>query len=221
MDVIKVMIIEDDEECFLAEKRIIEQHQDMVVVGLIKEKSDVIALTEKWKPDVALVDIHLSSKEEQYGIEIAIQLSMAFPNLKIIIVSGILSEDSVRSTMGIGAACNYILKNNMNQLPQVIRDAYYGNVQIDSDVINYILKDYRKSLQCSIKRSLTQHELKILELFYRGYSVEQVANAICVEPQSVRNAQQRISKKCYGWKWRFRKLNTYELAKRAKKLGLF
>ena len=122
MDVIKVMIIEDDEECFLVEKRIIEQHQDMVVVGLIKEKSDVIALTEKWKPDVALVDIHLSSKEEQYGIEIAIQLSMTFPNLKIIIVSGILSEDSVRSTMGIGAACNYILKNNMNQLPQVIRE---------------------------------------------------------------------------------------------------
>lgn len=221
MKQIRILIVEDDSNTFLAEKDIIEQNPDLKIVGHIKERSDINEIVVGCKPDVVLMDINLTEGDDQHGIDMAIQLSMTYPEIKVIMLSGLLDEDTIRSTMGIGAACNYIVKTNPTKLPKVIRDAYEGKPELESAVIDLILKDYRTSLQSTIKNCLTEHELKLLELFYRGYTQEQVAKMNNVEIQSIRNAQQRISKKCLGWKWRFRKLSTFELAERAKKLGLF
>jgi DNA-binding NarL/FixJ family response regulator len=217
---IRVMIVEDDEECFLVEKSSIENEADMVIVGYAKDKESALTMANELKPDIVLCDINLSLKDDQFGVDVAIQLSFSLPNTKIIMLSGIINEDTVRSTMGIGVACNYLLKSDPGKIPEAIRDAYNNTPKIEGTVIDFILRDYRESLKSTMAK-LTPHHIKVLELFYRGYNVEKVAEIMSVEVQSVRNLQQDIAKRCLGWKWRLRKLSAVELAQRAKKLGLF
>lgn len=217
---IRILIVEDDDACFLLHKKVIEQENDMVIIGHAKDKVTAFQLASDLKPDIMLLDINLTDKEDQYGIDVAIELSISMPEIKIIMLSGLLNEDTVRSTMGLGVACNYLLKSKTDTIPSDIRDCIAGKPQIEGTVLDFILKDYRESLKSTMTK-LTEHHIKILELFYRGYSVEEVADVMKMEIQSVRNLQQTIAKKCLGWKWRFKNLSTIELAKRAKKLELF
>jgi DNA-binding NarL/FixJ family response regulator len=217
---IRVMIVEDDNVTLLALMEMLQKETDMEVVGQADNKETAIRVAHELKPDVILVDINLTKKDDQHGIDVAIHLSISMPELKIIMLSGLLNEDTVRSTMGLGVACNYILKSNPEKIPQAIRDAYNGTPSIEGTVIDFILRDYRESLKATMNKLTPQH-LKVLELFYRGYTVEQVADVLKLEVQTVRNYQQAIAKRCLGWKWKFRRLSTVELAYRAKKMGLF
>lgn len=217
---IRVMVVEDDDACFLVHKEIMQNEADIEIVGHAKNKETALQLASELKPDVILIDINLTKKEDQYGIDVAIQLSISMPELKIMMLSGLLNEDTVRSTMGLGIASNYLLKSDPLVIPQAIRDAVDGNVKIDHSVIGFIMKDYRESLKATMLK-LTDNHLKVLELFHRGYTVEQVSDILKMEIQSVRNLQQTIAKRCLGWKWRFKNLSTTELAQRAKVLGLF
>lgn len=217
---IKVMIVEDDEVALQVHTKQLENIEDIILVGCANNKDLAIHLAEKLKPDVILMDINLTEREDQYGIDIAIELSINMPEIKIIMLSALLNVDTVRSTIGLNVACNYILKSNIEIIPDAIRDAYNGVSTIQGTVIDFILRDYRDSLKSTMNQLTAQH-IKILELFYRGYNAEEVAEVLKLEVQSVRNHQQRISKRCLGWKWRFKKLSTVELAQRAKIMGLF
>lgn len=220
MEKIRIMIVEDDNATLWLHKEIIEKEIDMQVIGTASNKNDAIAEAIALQPDVILMDINLTSKEDQHGVDIAIRLSIEIPDTDIIMLSGLLNEDTVRSTMGLGVACNYLLKSNPDKIPDAVRGAVNKNPAIDGSVISFILEDYKESLKSTMVK-LTPLHLKILELFYRGYSVKEVAEVLKLEEQSVRNHQQTISKRCFGWKWRFKRLNTLELAQRAKVMGLY
>jgi DNA-binding NarL/FixJ family response regulator len=217
---VRILIVEDDDLCFLLNKTVIEKENDLKIVGHAKTKESAIQLASELKPDVILLDINLTNKEDQYGIDVAIELSISMTEVKIIMLSGLLNKDTVRSTMGLGVASNYLLKTDPEKLPNAIREVVKGKPQLEGSVIDFIMKDYRDSLKATMMK-LNSHHIKVLELFYRGYSVEEVSDILKMEIQSVRNLQQAIGKKCLGWKWRFRNLSTIEIAKRAKKLELF
>lgn len=220
MKKIRVLVIEDSESILLMYKDLFQSQEDIEVVGYASTKEEALSLVKATVPDVMLVDINLTKNNDQHGIEIALETALAFQDIKIIMVSGLLNEDTIRSTMGLGIACNYLLKGEPEKIPGAIRDAYNGVPIIEGEVVDVILKDYHNSLKTTMTK-LTTHHINVLELFYRGYTVEQVSSILKLELQSVRNLQQEIAKRCLGWQWRFRKLNTYELAKRAKLLNLF
>jgi DNA-binding NarL/FixJ family response regulator len=221
MDIIRIMILEDEDDVILVAKHFIEQHHDMKIIGTASDKVTFIAMVKELQPDIALVDINLTKHEDQFGIDAAIEISISCPQTKIIMLSGMLNEDTVRSTIGIKVATNYLIKSNGEQIPLAIRNAYEGKTRLEGTVLDFILTDYQNSLKNAMKDALSDRDVMILELFYRGYHVNQIAEVMHMEPQSVRNIEQRVAKKCLGWKWRFQRLSTLELAERAKKLGLF
>lgn len=214
------MIVEDDPATLQIHESIVRKEADMELVGTANNKSEAIETAVALKPDIILMDINLTPKEDQHGIDIAIHLSIVLPETKIIMLSALLNEDTVRSTIGLGVACNYLLKSKPEHLTDAIRGCAEGKPILQGTVISFILNDYKESLKTTMNKLTPQH-LKILELFYRGYTVEEVSVALLLEEQSVRNHQQNISKRCLGWKWRFKRLSSMELAQRAKVMGLF
>lgn len=216
----RVFIVEDDPCALRVHRSFIEDDPNITIVGHADNKEQAIEDATLLKPDVILMDINLTPRDDQHGIDTAIHLSIALPETKIIMLSGILNEDTVRSTMGLGVAVNYLLKSNPEKLKPAIYDAMNGTNNLDGSVIEFILQDYQETLKSTMIK-LTKQQLTILELFYRGYSVEDVAEALMLEEQSVRNHQQGIAKRCLGWKWRLKRLSTIELAQRAKAMGLF
>lgn len=216
-DKIRVMIVEDDIIALKLDKALISKEEDMEVVGFASTKEEAIPLALELKPDVLLADINLTDKDDQFGIDVAIEVSLKLPETKIVMLSGLLNEDTVRSTIGLGIAQNYILKSNPEIITQAIRNAYNNISNFESSVIDFIRKDYNEALKTTMK--FTKSHIKVLELFYRGYSIAEVADAMKIEVQSVNNYRQEISKRCLGWKWRFKRLSPEELAKRAKAMG--
>lgn len=216
----RVFIVEDDPYTLQVHREFLTEDPLINIVGHADNKEDAILNAPLLHPDVILMDINLTTKDDQYGIDAAIHLSITLPETKIIMLSGILNEDTVRSTMGLGVATNYLLKSNPEKVTEAVKGAMEGRNQIEGSVIEFILQDYQETLKSTMIK-LTKQQLTILELFYRGYSVEDVADTLLLEEQSVRNHQQGIAKRCLGWKWRLKRLNTMELAQRAKAMGLF
>ncbi|NRD76646.1 response regulator transcription factor [Bacillus sp. BRMEA1] len=219
---IRVMVVEDNEAFLLLEKTFLEKEEDIEIVGWASEKEEAIAKAVELKPDVLLLDINLIKGEDQTGVKIAIALAEIIPETKIIMLSALLDEDTVRSTLGLGVAKNYVIKTEVSEIAQRVREVYEGREYEHwaGTVIEFIVRDYRETLKVAMVK-LTDKDKRVLELIYRGSSIEEVAKNLRVEKQSVSNQLQKISKKVLGWQWYFKRLNAYDLSVRAKKMELF
>ncbi|NRD79804.1 response regulator transcription factor [Bacillus sp. BRMEA1] len=219
---IRVMVVEDNEAFFLLEKTFLEKEEDIELVGWASEKEEAITKATELKPDVLLLDINLIKGEDQTGVKIAIALAEIIPETKIIMLSAILDENTVRSTLGLGVAKNYVIKTEVSEIAHRVREVYEGREYEHwaGTVIQFIVRDYRETLNAATIK-LTDKDKRVLELIYRGSSIEDIVKSMHVEIQTVSNQLQKISKKVLGWQWYIKRLSAYELAVRAKKMELF
>lgn len=221
---IQVGVIEDNEHLLKQYVQRLKKDNDIKVIGVATSKDCGLQFAEEQMPDVLFVDINLEGGNDQLGIEIAIELSVKQPSIKIIMLSSLLTVDTVRSTLGLGVAVRYLVKGDNDNLPLVAKEVMNPDVKhitINASVYKTMLYDYSEALKTTF--DLTPTLKKVLELFYRGYSVGEVSDKMQLEMQTVANYRQAIARKCLGWQYALthKKLTTEELARRAKKLNLF
>lgn len=218
-EMINILIVDCSEETIKEYKKVLGRHREMKIVGCVSNLEETLNEVKEKQPDFLLLDIAFKD-EEDIGINVAIETAIVAPDTNTIIISEFINENTVRNTIGLGVANNYLLKKNIDRLPQILMDICEGKTLLEEEVIEILVNDYKYFIKNSMNK-LTNHHINVLELFYREYSVDQVASILKVEVQSVRNLQQEIAKRTLDWKWRFHRLSAKELAQRAKLLGLF
>lgn len=103
----KVMIIDDDRPFRNQLRNIIEKENlGVEVAGEAAGNIEAINTIDEIKPDIAFVDIGMSSIDGFDFLEIAIK---RYPDLKIIVVSAFSDFECARGCIGIGV-CEYLLK---------------------------------------------------------------------------------------------------------------
>lgn len=216
---INIVVAQQNDELFSEIMNFLKNEEDIVVKGRATDQFSAKKLVDLFKPDIILTDIDLHGKGDKVGIDMAITCKLVHPETKIIFVTENINESCIRNTVGLGIAVNYLPKNHLVHLADVIRRAFKGNYDLEKGVQGILLKDYKKSLKNTMVK-LTKHHLFVLKLFYDGYTVQEVSNRLNVEIQSVRNLQQEIIKRCSDWEWGEKNLTIHDIANRAKLLGL-
>lgn len=120
---IRVVIVDDNAKVRRALAAILDQEEDIRVVGFSKTGIEGIHEAEKQKPDIILMDLSMPVMD---GITATAMLHSILSEPKIIIVSQFDDDEYVRRAIASGAR-GYLLKQSLvDELADAVRDVHEG-----------------------------------------------------------------------------------------------
>jgi len=179
------ILIADDHPVFqegLA--RLIEEEEDLEVVGKAKDGEETVRLAKELMPDIAIIDI---SMPKLSGLEAAKQIKSFSSNTAILIISAYDYESYVVGALQIGAA-GYLLKNvSLHDLISAIYLIYNGEGVFDLKAMPYtrlnLIHRGIKAKQDIVH--LHQRELQVLKLAAKGMSNKEIAHELIISERTV------------------------------------
>jgi DNA-binding NarL/FixJ family response regulator len=213
MPKLKILLV-DDQSLFAESLRTSLNHyaEDMNVVDIAHNGREALVMTEKYRPDVILMDIKMP---EMDGVEAVREIKPKYPDIRIIMLSTYHEDMLVRSALSAGAS-GYLLKDiSPTELITAIRALGSGIMQISPDIVRQLVQErYSPSEvvrtaeeealadQNGIDEnsfewldSLTRREREIFTLLVLGYENEQIADKFDLALQTVRNQVSTIYSK--------------------------
>lgn len=157
--------------------------------------------------DVVLVD-HLLP--HMSGVELIRKLYNQYPTLPGIVVSSVLSDDVIFEAIRAGAV-GYVLKSDVDNLGDVIRQVMDGGAVISPTIAVRVLNNFRRP-PTTEDPGLTDREEQVLRELVTGSQPEDVADLLGITVGTLRNHIKKIYKKLHV-------RNRIELMRRAESLG--
>jgi DNA-binding NarL/FixJ family response regulator len=156
------------------------------VVGQAADIPSLLALVDRTRPDVVVVDVRMPPTHSTEGLEAAREIRRRHPSSAILVLSQYVETryaiDLVRDDpAGVG----YLLKDRVTRvsdLADAVRRVATGGSVIDPEVVSRLLGRARNR---SPLDELTAREREILGLMAEGRSNQAIATALGVELKTV------------------------------------
>jgi NarL family two-component system response regulator LiaR len=183
---IRVLIADDHAVVREGTRRMLEQEDDMEVVGEAVDGEEAVRLADDTKPDVAIVDISMPKLD---GIEATKQIKSRCPSVTILILSAYDDDQFVFSLLEAGAA-GYLLKSvRSRELIDAVRAVYAGesvlHPSVAKKVLNHFVTGGEKAIAAKAPDVLSDREKEILRMATQGLSNAEIAKELCLSIRTV------------------------------------
>jgi DNA-binding NarL/FixJ family response regulator len=183
--VIRVLIVDDHAIVQQGLGAIINEEEDMSVIGLAKDGIEAIQLFRQVQPDVTLMDLRMP---QMGGVEAITAICTEFNTARIIVVTTYDGDEDIYRGLRAGSK-GYLLKDcKPNELRTAIRTVHNGQQYIPPHV-------GAKLAQRMTNPELTDRELDVLRLVAQGMSNLEIAAALSVTESTVKSNINRILSK--------------------------
>ncbi len=183
--VIRVMAVDDHPLMMAGIVGEINAQADMRVVAEASDGDEAIALFQKHRPDVTLMDIRMPKVN---GIAAISSIREQFPHARIIVLT--TSAGDVQAVRAFKAgAVGYLLKNLLRrELVETIRLVHKGQKRIPPEVAQQIAEH-------AADDSITSRELDVLRGVANGNSNKIIAGDLNISEHTVKNHLKNILSK--------------------------
>jgi two-component system, NarL family, response regulator DevR len=178
---LRVLLVDDHAVVRTGTRQVLETSGDMTVVGEAESGAAALALVDAMDPEVVLVDVQLI---DESGIDVARQLAVTHPSVRVVILSAHDDEEFVHDAFEVGAA-GYLLKTMpRDELIGAVRAAGRGSVVVDPVLSTRRSTQEAPSNVLGIRR-LTWREQQTVELVAEGLTNRAVALRMGVSVRTV------------------------------------
>jgi DNA-binding NarL/FixJ family response regulator len=184
-------------------RNILELEADFEVIGEAGSGREALAVIDELTPDVVLMDLGLPAPN---GIETTQRLKRELPHTGVIVLASNDDEDQLFDAIKAGAAA-YVLKDiDPGDLIAIIRRVRQGEYLINDKVFakpavaSRVLKEFRELAVYGAEAQpifapLSPREVEILDNIAQGMTNKQVAYALSISEQTVKNHMSSILRK--------------------------
>ena len=199
----KILIVDDHALFRVGIGNILEREPDFEVVAEADDSRSAIDRALETSPDIILMDLSIPAPG---GIETTQRIKRELPSTGIIVLAQSEDEDALFDAIKAGAAA-FILKDvGPDDLVTIIRRVVSGEYLINDKVFSKpavasrVLKEFRELAvygqeAAPIFAPLSPREVEILDNIAQGMTNKQVAYALSISEQTVKNHMSSILRK--------------------------
>ncbi len=192
---IRVGLVDDHALLRLGLRTLIDDQQDMEVVGEADSASAALQMVARNNPEVVLMDVRLPGDS---GLEATRQLADQHPEVKVVMLTSFADEDLVIGAIRAGAV-GYILKEVGNEeVLRAIRAAASGGSVLDAATTSRLLARVRATEHKADEeafRDLSDRELDVLYEISQGKTNAEIAASLNLSEKTARNYVSSILEK--------------------------
>jgi len=180
-----VFILDDHELVRIGLRRLIEEQDDLVLVGEASSGTEALAALPAARPDVAVLDARLP---DIAGVEICREVRSRHPEVQCLMLTALADESTLFGAIMAGAA-GYVLKQSAGTtLIDAIRSVAKGESLLDASVTRPILERIRSGGQDDdLLHRLTEQERRVLKLIADGRTNREIAETLYLAEKTVKN----------------------------------
>ena len=193
MDEIRVVLVEDHNLVRAGLRSLLEDREDVVVVGEETDGRGGVQAALRTGPDLVLMDISLP---ELNGIEATRRILEEQPRTRVLVLSVHADEEYVYRALRAGAS-GYLLKEaDREELELAIRSVMRGDVYLSPAISDAVVERYLErddeDLPVSPLDLLTPRQREVLQLVAEGNTTKKIADKLDLSAKTVESHRAAI-----------------------------
>ena len=198
-----VMLVDDHPLLRQGLRRVLEAEEDLEVIMEVADGEEGLRLAKQLLPNVVIMDINLPHMN---GLQATRELKQAAPEVAVIMLTAYHDDEQIFHSVRAGAAAYFPKDITPRRLVEAIRQVSKGNYVVDDEVLNkpevatWLLQQFDKvayvdGMPNEMFAPLSPREMEILQHIARGQSNKEVAYALGISRQTVKNHMTSILRK--------------------------
>jgi DNA-binding NarL/FixJ family response regulator len=191
MNPLRVVLADDHALVRAGLRSLLDEFQDMSVVGEAEDGAHALELIAKLHPDIALLDIAMPNLN---GLEACARASKEYPGTRVIILSMHGDDEYVRRALLVGAK-GYLLKNaGEGELELAVRAVARGDTWLSPAVSSKVVAAYtrgEKEAPTGLDL-LTPRQREVLQLIAEGKNTKEIAKRLDIGVKTVETHRMQL-----------------------------
>jgi two-component system, NarL family, response regulator DevR len=181
---IKVFLLDDHEIVRRGLRELLENEEDMEVVGEAGTAEQATGRIPACQPDVAILDVRLPDGD---GITVCREMRSALPDLRCLMLTSFSDDEALMGAIMAGAS-GYLLKQVRGiELASAVRRIASGESLLDPAVTRQVLDRLREPSSDDPLKGLTDQERRILDLIAQSLTNRQIGAELHLAEKTVKN----------------------------------
>ena len=189
---IKVVLIHDDTLLRLFIRQILENTQDMQVIGDADTSHEGIRCAQELQPDVVILSLKLPDISGKAVVTCLLNLPQA---PKILVISLNIQQVTASPVSGIGALGYLTPHTSPAELISAIRTVHAGEAVVSDEIIRHLKSAKNRPSKTPALRELTDREMEVLTLVTRGKTIAEIADQLSISHKTIHAYRDRIFQK--------------------------
>lgn len=195
-EAIRVMLADDHQVVRTGLRAVLGAAPDIIVVAEASCGREAVALAERVKPDVIVMDLSLGDIN---GLEATRQILAGDRHPRVLVLTMHEEEEYLSEALEAGAV-GYLVKSAAHQeLVNAVRSVAFGEVYVRPAAAQVLARRMRSSPSQSTDSArferLTGRERDVLRMVAQGYTAPDIGHRLSISPKTVDTYKQRISEK--------------------------
>ncbi len=198
-DPIKVMLVDDHKLVRQALCSLLNNEEDIEVVGEANDGREAVRLDKILQADVIIMDIAMP---ELNGMEAMRQILMNNSSTKVLILSTYSDDEYVHQFVRAGASGYINKQDEVANLIKAVRVVHHGNICFSPSISRRLIEEERKRFVADRSGKdkhagthLTSRELEVIQLIAEGYANKQMAEHLGVSIKTIEKHRQSVMNK--------------------------
>ena len=195
MDKIRVLVADSHPIFRQGIRGILEREPDLEVIGEASDGKQASSLARSMAPDVVLLDVQMPSMP---GLDVARTIKTHLPRTAVILLGSSDDEDQLFEAIKVSASAFFQKDVRPETLVEAIHRVNNGEYLINESVLtrplvaSRVLKQFRDLSMTEqgaepIYVPLSAREIEVLDYIARGNSNKEIARALKISDQTVKN----------------------------------
>src|SRR6516162_9697669 len=187
MDEIRVAIIDDHAIVRQGLRAMIDREPDLRVVGEAPSATTAMAMLDRARPGVVLLDLKLTAGSECDGLSLCKTITQRYPDSRVLVLTSSVDEWLILESIKQGAK-GFVLKDvDLTELIRAIRAVHRGESAFDSRSAGVVVQWMHGSQRAGTAAcDITPREREILALLARGLSNVAIGQRLYISAATVK-----------------------------------